>query len=108
MTSDLTLRGATPDHLPGITAIFNEIIANSTAVYYFEPATLAERRAWFEDRQRAGYPVVVMTQGDDVLGFASFARVGAARPATTLPSSTRCMCAPTAGARGSAARWSRR
>lgn len=68
----MQLRDATADDLPGILAIYNEVIAHSTAVYVFEPTDLAERRAWFEARRRAGYPVVVMAEDGEVLGFGSF------------------------------------
>jgi hypothetical protein len=37
--------------LPGILAIFNEVIATSTAIYYFEPARLEDCTAWFNARQ---------------------------------------------------------
>ncbi len=66
------IRDATPGDLPAITAIFNEVIANSTAVYFLQPVTLDDRRAWFEARRRAGYPVLVAEQGGEVLGFSSF------------------------------------
>jgi len=68
-----SVRAATESDLPGILAIYNEVIANSTAVYALEPATLDERRAWYMSRSALGFPVVVATDpDDDVLGFASF------------------------------------
>jgi len=66
------IRDAAPEDLPGILAIFNEVIANSTAVYFFEPVDLAERTAWFEARRQAGFPVLVADEGGDIAGFASF------------------------------------
>jgi phosphinothricin acetyltransferase len=68
-----SVRVATESDLPGILAIYNEVIATSTAVYALEPATLDERRAWFTSRSSMGFPVVVTTSpAGDVLGFASF------------------------------------
>jgi len=68
-----SVRAATESDLPGILAIYNEVIANSTAVYALEPATLDERRTWYTSRAALGYPVVVAADpDDDVLGFASF------------------------------------
>jgi len=68
-----SVRAATESDLPGILAIYNEVIANSTAVYALEPATLDERRAWYMSRSAMGFPVVVAADpDDDVLGFASF------------------------------------
>jgi len=63
---------ATVDELPGILAIYNEVIEHSTAVYALAPTTLAERRAWFEARLESGYPVLVAIERDAVFGFASF------------------------------------
>jgi phosphinothricin acetyltransferase len=68
----MPLRDATDADLPGILAIYNEVIANSTAVYATEPATLEERRAWLLARQERGFPVFVATDGRGIAGFASF------------------------------------
>lgn len=68
------LRAAIESDLPAILAIYNEVIATSTAVYALEPAALDERQAWFTSRSAMGFPIVVATDSSgDVLGFASFA-----------------------------------
>src|SRR5712672_3586357 len=68
-----SVRAATKIDLPSILAIYNEVIATSTAVYALDPATLDERCAWFTSRSARGFPVVVAAApGGDVLGFASF------------------------------------
>jgi L-amino acid N-acyltransferase YncA len=66
------VRAASEADLPGILAIYNEVIATSTAVYTSEPSTLDERRAWFAARSAQGFPVLVAVDASDVLGFASF------------------------------------
>jgi L-amino acid N-acyltransferase len=67
------VRAAQEIDLPGILAIYNDVIATSTAVYTQEPSTLDERRAWFTSRSGAGFPVLVAVgSAGDVLGFASF------------------------------------
>lgn len=66
------LRDAEGDDLPQILAIFNEVVANSTAIYFHAPVDLANREAWFEARTAAGYPVTVATLGAKVIGFGSF------------------------------------
>lgn len=66
------VRPATHADLPDILAIYNEVIANSTAVYAMGPVDLDERRTWLDGRVAAGYPVLVATEGSGVLGFASF------------------------------------
>ena len=68
----MEIRAATSADLPGLLAIYNDVIATSTAVYSFEPTTLEERRAWLEARARQRYPVLVAAESGDVLGFASF------------------------------------
>jgi L-amino acid N-acyltransferase len=79
MTS-LTVRPAQPSDLPAITAIFNDVIATSTAVYYTQPTTLAERTDWYRARVDKGFPVLVATQGAEVVGFSSFAEFRGAWP----------------------------
>jgi len=67
-----TIRSAREADLAGILAIYNDVIAASTAVYTSQPATLDERRAWFSARRAQGFPVLVAADGGEVLGFASF------------------------------------
>ena len=68
----MIIRDATHDDLPAILAIFNEVIATSTAVYRDDPVPLEERRDWFEARKRDGFPVLVAEADGKVVGFASF------------------------------------
>jgi L-amino acid N-acyltransferase len=68
----MILRDATAEDVPGILAIYNEIIATSTAVYIDDPVSLTDRHAWFAARQADAYPVLVVAEGVDVLGYASF------------------------------------
>jgi len=71
MTS-VEIRPATPADLAAITEIYNDVIATTTAVFSLAPSTLAERRAWFEARTAAGFPVLVAQHALGVIGFASF------------------------------------
>jgi phosphinothricin acetyltransferase len=68
----MPIRPATEADLPAITAIFNEVIATSTAIYADDPFSLEDRTAWFAQRRAAGYPVLVADDGDGVVGLASF------------------------------------
>jgi len=68
----MPIRDAESRDLPQILAIYNDVIATSTAVYSTEPVALAERSEWFEQRRRRGFPVLVAAEGDGVLGFSSF------------------------------------
>ncbi len=66
------ISNATEDDLPGILAIFNDVIANTTAVYREQPVALEERRGWMKSRLAEGYPVLVARDASSVVGFASF------------------------------------
>ncbi len=63
---------AREDDLPGLLAIYNEVVANSTAIYADAPSTLEERRSWWQGRLAQGYPVLVARDASGVIGFASF------------------------------------
>lgn len=66
------LREATEADLPGLLAIYNDVIATSTAVYADAPVSLEDRRQWWSGRRAAGYPVLVALDAHGVAGFASF------------------------------------
>lgn len=66
------LRPAEEADLPGILAIYNDAVLNSTAIWNDTPADLANRRAWLADRRTKSYPVIVAAEGEQVLGYASF------------------------------------
>ena len=68
----MLIRDASEEDLPGILAIYNEVMATSTAIFSDQPSTLSERRSWLQARQGQGYPVLVAVDGADVIGFASF------------------------------------
>ncbi|HKA58932.1 MAG TPA: GNAT family N-acetyltransferase [Gemmatimonadales bacterium] len=80
MQTSCAIRPATDADLAAVTAIFNDVIATSTAVYYFDATSLAERTAWFETRRAAGFPVLVAERDGAVLGFSSFAEFRGAWP----------------------------
>ncbi|HEY0977509.1 MAG TPA: GNAT family N-acetyltransferase [Flavobacteriales bacterium] len=69
MKTPLLIRPATEADLPGILDIYNELIANSTAVYVYRPQTLETRTQWFRDLKAGGWPVLVSVAGDVVTGF---------------------------------------
>jgi len=68
----MIIRAATEADLADILSIYNDVIANSTAVYALEPVGLDERRTWFDGRRALGYPVLVAIDNNEVIGFASF------------------------------------
>ena len=68
----MTIRPATEQDIPAITAIYNEVVANSNAVWTEKPDSEAERLAWMNARRALGYPVLVATDGTAVIGYGTF------------------------------------
>jgi L-amino acid N-acyltransferase YncA len=68
----MSVRDATEADLPGILAIYNDVIATSTAVWTEAPSSLDDRRQWLSARAAMGYPVLVAVDARGVAGFASF------------------------------------
>ena len=68
----MEVREAAESDLPEILAIYNDVIATSTAVYRETPADIDERREWLRSRVAQGYPVVVAVDETGVTGFGSF------------------------------------
>jgi phosphinothricin acetyltransferase len=66
------VRDAGEADLPAIVAIYNDVIATSTAVYRDTPSTAADRHEWWTTRVGQGYPVLVAIDDSGVIGFASF------------------------------------
>ena len=58
--------------LPEILAMYNDVIATSTAVYSDVPVTLDDRITWFRTRTGQGYPVLVAHDASRVVGYATF------------------------------------
>ncbi|HET7528303.1 MAG TPA: GNAT family N-acetyltransferase [Burkholderiaceae bacterium] len=68
----LSVRAAQSDDLAAMLAIYNDVIATSTAIYSAQPSTLDERRGWFSARVAGGYPVLAALRGGELVGYASF------------------------------------
>ncbi len=67
-----SIRAAGACDLRQISAIHNDVVATSTAIFSELPETLETREAWFGQRAQARMPVLVACAGDEVLGFASY------------------------------------
>lgn len=68
----MLIRDAVEGDFAAITAIYNEIVLNSTAIYRDDQTTVAERIAWWRSRTEQKYPTLVACDGDSVIGFSSF------------------------------------
>ena len=68
----MIIREAIENDLASITAIYNDVLLNSTAIYAEQPATVGERIAVWQSRRQLNYPTLVACEGDSVVGFSSF------------------------------------
>ena len=68
----MEIRDARESDLPGLLAIYNDVIATSTAVYSYTPVSLEDRTQWWRARVGQGYPVLVALDESGVLGFSTF------------------------------------
>lgn len=60
-------------HSAAILEILNEAIANSTALYDYQPRTAQSMVGWFEAKARGRYPVIgVEDDRGQLMGFASY------------------------------------
>jgi L-amino acid N-acyltransferase YncA len=68
----VVVRDAIEDDLPATLDIYNELIPSTTIAWTDERQTLDERRTWFAEQRRRGFPVLVAVVGNDVIGTAAF------------------------------------
>ena len=68
--TDALIRPARAADIPAMNAIYNEYIVGSHVSFDTEPWTDDQRRAWFEGRVEAGYPVLVAEVDGSVVGTA--------------------------------------
>ncbi|HEU4778734.1 MAG TPA: GNAT family N-acetyltransferase, partial [Steroidobacteraceae bacterium] len=62
-------------HSAAILAIFNDAIANSTAIYEYEPLRPEYMEKWFDTKTRGHYPVIgIENDTGELAGFASFGK----------------------------------
>ncbi len=66
------VRPAAEADLPAILDVYNDAVANTTAIWNDRQVDLADRRTWYAARTRQGYPVLVGEVGGIVAGYASF------------------------------------
>ena len=69
---DITIRDAAEGDLPAIMDIYNDAVANTTAIWNEEVVDLANRKAWFAARRERDFPVLVAVRGKQVVGYASY------------------------------------
>lgn len=68
----LRIRDATPADLPAMLALYNEVIANTTAIYTYEPRSLEAHAAWLEAKRAENWPVLVAEADGALVGYGSY------------------------------------
>ena len=73
MTAPFVIRPAVQGDCAAINDIYNHYVLHDTCTYQTEPDTLAERLQWFDEHGGA-HPVLVATQGEEVLAWGALSR----------------------------------
>ena len=68
----MNVRHANENDLPGMLAIYNDIILNTTAVWQYDPHTLEMRQEWLAIKKELGHPVFVAEEQGGIVGFSTF------------------------------------
>ena len=68
----MDVREARPADVAAITAIYNDAVQHTTAIWNDDRVDEGDRLSWLVQRQSAGYPVLVAADADVVVGYASF------------------------------------
>jgi len=68
----VTIRDAAENDMAAIAAIYNDVLASSTAIFNDRPTTAEERRDWWRGRSRQGFPTLVLEDSGAVCGYASY------------------------------------
>lgn len=68
----MEIREATAQDLAAMLAIYNDVVATSTAIYRDVPMPSGEYEQWWRARVAQGYPVLVAVVDEAVAGFATF------------------------------------
>ena len=66
------IRPATATDIAAITAIYNDVISTTNAIYRADEVDVSERMAWYEDKLAHGFPVIVAEQQGQVVGYGVF------------------------------------
>ncbi len=82
----MQIRDAVQADFDEITAIYNEVLTNSTAIYNDRPATVADRIAWWRARIEQQYPVLVVTDDENMSAASAATVISAHGRATATPS----------------------
>jgi phosphinothricin acetyltransferase len=68
----INIRPAAEADLSQMLDIYNEVIANTTAVFQYDPHTLESRREWFQKKNEDRHPVFVADENGVIVGYSTF------------------------------------
>lgn len=68
----ITVRAAVESDLESIRQIYNDVVANSTAIYDESPRTIAQQNEWFKSKSEQGFPVIVADLEGRAIAYGSF------------------------------------
>ena len=80
MSVNVQIRPATEGDLVTILEITNHEIINSTVLYEYEPKTLEQQTAWFNEKLKHNWPIIMAEVNGVAVGFGTFG-LFRARPA---------------------------
>ena len=68
----MKIRQATTEDISTITEIYNHAVVHTTAIWNDEMVTTKNREQWLLAKQQIGYPVLVICDDEQVMGYATF------------------------------------
>ena len=68
----MQIRQATLQDIPAITEIYNHAVLHTTAIWNDKIVTIDNREQWLLAKQQLGYPVLVICDDEQVMGYATF------------------------------------
>jgi phosphinothricin acetyltransferase len=66
---EIKIRKYQKEDCSNILEIINDQILNGTALYDYQPRTLEQQKIIFDDKLKKGFPVLVATLNEEVVGF---------------------------------------
>lgn len=70
----MQIRDAKESDAAAIAEIYNEAVQNSTAVWNDITVDAKNRAAWILEKKQQGFPLIVATENDKVLGYATYGK----------------------------------
>ena len=70
----ISIRAATRADVPAILTIYNDAVLNTTASWDYEPSTLEQRLAWYDEHVEGNFPIFVAADGEEIVGWSAFGK----------------------------------